>query len=166
MFKEPIYMVMSKIKDKPFFKWPKAIPSDPSRRDPDKFCPYQKDHIHMTKKCKSLKKILEDLVIKGHIQEFVKDFGDQKKMPSSQTRLVINVIHGVLDLAVVRNNAIRNNFQKVLMHWKAFPHIAMSIAAYKRPREGEPHQLSVLDKDLQSVETPPHPPPPQTKHWW
>lgn len=116
VFKEPIYMVMSKIKDKPFFKWPKAIPSDPSRRDPDKFCPYQKDHIHMTKKCKSLKKILEDLVIKGHIQEFVKDFGDQKKMPSSQTRLVINVIHGVLDLAVVRNNAIRNNFQKVLMH--------------------------------------------------
>lgn len=35
MFKEPIYKVLSNINDKPFFKWPKAMPSDPSRRDPE-----------------------------------------------------------------------------------------------------------------------------------
>lgn len=30
VFEEPIYNVMSKINDKPFFKWPKVMPSDPS----------------------------------------------------------------------------------------------------------------------------------------
>lgn len=43
MFTEPIYKVMRKIKDKSFFKWLKAMPSDPSRRDLDKYCSYHKE---------------------------------------------------------------------------------------------------------------------------
>lgn len=50
IFKEPIYEVMGKINDNPFLKWPKAMPSDPSRKDPDKLCSYRKDHGHMTEK--------------------------------------------------------------------------------------------------------------------
>lgn len=67
MFTELIYKVMSKIKDKSFFKCPKAMPFDPSRRDSDKYYSYHRDHGHITKKCKSLKFFLEDIVKKGHI---------------------------------------------------------------------------------------------------
>ena len=70
---------MSKINEKPFFKWPRAMPSDPSRRDPDKYCSYHKDHGHMTEKCKSLKFFLEDLVKKNLIPEFVKEAENHKK---------------------------------------------------------------------------------------
>lgn len=73
VFTEPIYKVISKIKEKPIFKWPKAMPSNPSRRDPDRYCSYHKDHGHMTEKCKFLKLFLEDLVEKGHIPMFVKE---------------------------------------------------------------------------------------------
>lgn len=85
VFTEHIYKVMSKIKDKQFFKWPKAIPSDPSRRDPDKYCSYYKDHGHMTKKCKLLKFFLEYLVKKSHIQGFVNMQATRKGIRSSQT---------------------------------------------------------------------------------
>ena len=45
VFTEPIYKVMSKIKEKSFFKWPRAMPSDPSRRDPDKYCSYHRTMV-------------------------------------------------------------------------------------------------------------------------
>lgn len=61
-----------KSKTNPFFKWPRAMPSNPSRRDLDKYCTYYKNHRHMTKKCKSLKLFLEDLVKKGLIPKFAK----------------------------------------------------------------------------------------------
>ena len=117
MFTEPIYKVMSKIKEKPFFKWLRAMPSDPSRRDPDKYCSYHKDHGHMTKKCKSLKFFLEDLLKKNLIPEFVKEVGSHKK-GAEQVEMaadveavrVINVIHGVLDSSSLSNKSIRNSF--------------------------------------------------------
>ena len=109
---------MSKIKDKPFFKCPKAMPSDPSRRDPDKYCSYNKDHGQMTEKCKSLKFFLEYLVRKGLIPEFVKEVGNHKKGTEQKeqatdidTVRVINIIHGVLDSASLTNKSIRNSFQ-------------------------------------------------------
>lgn len=70
---------MSKFKDKPFFKWPKVMPSNHSKRDPDKYCSYHKDHSHITKKCKSFNFFLKDLVKKGHIPEFVNEVGNHKK---------------------------------------------------------------------------------------
>lgn len=90
VFTEPIYKVMIKIKDKLFCKWPKAMPSDPSRRDPDKYGSYHKDHGHMTEMYKSLKLFLEDLVSKGHIPD--------------------DVIHGVLDLASLTKYTIQHSF--------------------------------------------------------
>lgn len=47
------------------------MPSDPSKRDPDKLCSYHKDHNHMTDEYKSFKFFLEDLVNKRHVKEFV-----------------------------------------------------------------------------------------------
>ena len=80
------------------------MPSDPSRKDPDKYCSYHKDHDHMTEKCNSLKFFLEDLVKKNLIPKFVKEVGSHKKGAEQvevatdvETVRVINVIHGVLD---------------------------------------------------------------------
>lgn len=70
---------MQKIQDKPFFNWPRAMPSDFSKRDSDKYYFYHKDHENMTEKCNFLKFFLEDLVKKGHIQKFMKEVTKQKK---------------------------------------------------------------------------------------
>ena len=43
MFQEPVYRVLEKIKNKPFFKWPNKIAGNPTRRNPSLYCQYHQD---------------------------------------------------------------------------------------------------------------------------
>ncbi|XP_023885973.2 uncharacterized protein LOC111998096 [Quercus suber] len=47
-FKEPVHMIVDKIKNEPYFKWPNKIGGDPSRRNQNLYCTYHKDKGHTT----------------------------------------------------------------------------------------------------------------------
>ena len=53
IFNKPIHKIMFEIKDKQFFKRPKPIGNDPSKRDETICCLYHKDHGHRTQNCKN-----------------------------------------------------------------------------------------------------------------
>jgi hypothetical protein len=48
VFNEPIYHIMTEIKNKTFFSWPTPLGGDPSKRDPNKYCSYYREKGHMT----------------------------------------------------------------------------------------------------------------------
>lgn len=100
---------MSEIQSKPFFKWPKQMGNESSKRDANLHCSYHKNHIHQTKNYKTLKQFLERLVEQGHLAEYVKLAGkgiDQGKLADGEVVVVqtnrlasgvIEVIHGITD---------------------------------------------------------------------
>ncbi len=67
VFKEPIYNIMEKIKNEPFFVWPPKLLGNPALRDGKLYCTYNKDMGHMTENCHMLKVHLEKLVSAGHL---------------------------------------------------------------------------------------------------
>ncbi|XP_028085048.1 uncharacterized protein LOC114286151 [Camellia sinensis] len=71
VFKEPIYRIMEKIKREPFFTWPPKMLGDPVWRNQKLRCTYHQDRRHMTQNCRALKQHLEDLVVVGHLQEYI-----------------------------------------------------------------------------------------------
>uniref|UniRef100_A0A2N9ESA7 RNase H type-1 domain-containing protein n=1 Tax=Fagus sylvatica TaxID=28930 RepID=A0A2N9ESA7_FAGSY len=73
IFNQPIYRIMGDIKNEPFFMWPAPLGGDPMRRDPNKYCSYHKEKGHMTEKCYTLKKHLEDLAKAGHLHHYISD---------------------------------------------------------------------------------------------
>ena len=54
LFKEPIYHILEKIKNEPYFKWPNKMGEDSSRRNQSLYCHYHQDRGHTTKDCKTL----------------------------------------------------------------------------------------------------------------
>jgi hypothetical protein len=70
IFSEPIYRIMAKIKNEPFFIWPTPLGGDPSKRDPNKYCSYHRDKGHMTERCYSLKQHLEELAKAGYLRRY------------------------------------------------------------------------------------------------
>ncbi|GFS38479.1 hypothetical protein Acr_00g0057730 [Actinidia rufa] len=71
VFKEPIYKLLPRIRDKPYFKKPEPIGGDPKRRNQRWRCSYYGEKWHKTENCKALKAFLEQLVNDGHLKEFV-----------------------------------------------------------------------------------------------
>ena len=68
---------MFEIQDKPFFKGPRQMGGDLSKRDANQRCSYHKDHGHRTENCKTLKQFLEKLVEQGHLANYVKKQGEE-----------------------------------------------------------------------------------------
>uniref|UniRef100_A0A2N9GEV7 Uncharacterized protein n=1 Tax=Fagus sylvatica TaxID=28930 RepID=A0A2N9GEV7_FAGSY len=73
VFNQPIYRIMGDIKNEPFFMWPAPLGGDPTRRDPNKYCSYHREKGHMTEKCFTLKKHLDDLAKAGHLRRYISD---------------------------------------------------------------------------------------------
>lgn len=70
-FNEPIYCILEKIKREPFFAWPPKMLGDPARRNQNLKCTYHQNKGHMTQNFQALKQHLEDLVVVGHLQEYI-----------------------------------------------------------------------------------------------
>ena len=49
LFKEPMYQILEKIKNEPFFKWPNRMSGDPSKRNESFYCHYHWDRGHNTR---------------------------------------------------------------------------------------------------------------------
>ena len=102
-FREPMHKIVNRIKNKPFFRWPKKMGEDPSRRNQNLYCTYHRDKGHTTKQCRVLKDHLGQLVKAGHLKEFIVEFGNrgarlgdqQKGNPFLPPLGVINFIHAV-----------------------------------------------------------------------
>ena len=43
MFKETVHRIINWIKNKPYFRWPKKMGGDPSRRNHNLYCTYHRD---------------------------------------------------------------------------------------------------------------------------
>ena len=47
-FKEPVHRILDRIKHEPYFRWPKKMEGDPSRRNQNLYCTYHRDKGHTT----------------------------------------------------------------------------------------------------------------------
>ena len=80
IFRDPIYKILIQIKDKPYFKRPPKMVSDPGRRNPNLWCSYHRENGHLTENCQMLKQHLEDLVKEGHLKQFLADEHAKKSL--------------------------------------------------------------------------------------
>ncbi|GFZ14402.1 hypothetical protein Acr_24g0005920 [Actinidia rufa] len=71
IFKEPIYKLLAKIRDKPYFKKLEPMGGDLKRRNQRWKCSYHGEKGHKIKNCKTLEAFLEQLVRDEHLKEFV-----------------------------------------------------------------------------------------------
>ena len=113
IFKGPIYKILTRIKDKPYFKRPLKMVSDPGHRNPNLWCSYHRENGHLMENCRMLKQHLEDLVKECHLKEYVGDERAKKgpegsnwkgeKNPGEDKALigVIDVVYGAINLAEV-----------------------------------------------------------------
>ena len=60
------------IKDELSLKWPKPLSSSSRKQDLKKYCRFHKDHGHYTDECRDLKEQIEELILRGKLQKFVK----------------------------------------------------------------------------------------------
>ena len=71
LFKEPIYQILEKIKNKPYFKWPNKMGGDPSKRNQSFYCHYHQEKGHTTEDCRTLRDHLDQLVKAGKLSQFL-----------------------------------------------------------------------------------------------
>ena len=92
---------MEKIKNEPYFKWPKRMSGEPSRHNQSLHCQYHQERGHTTEDCRTLWNHLEQLVKEGKLQQFLyrpNKQGDKSKSrawgntPSRPPLGTINVI--------------------------------------------------------------------------
>ncbi|GFZ21762.1 hypothetical protein Acr_29g0009240 [Actinidia rufa] len=71
VFKEPIYKLLARIRDKPYFKKPEPMGGDPKRQNQHWRCSYHGEKGLKIENYRALKAFLEQLVHDGHLKEFV-----------------------------------------------------------------------------------------------
>ena len=67
VFREPLHVIMEKIKHEPFFQWPNRMAGDPSKRNQNLYCAYHQEPGHVTDECRNLKNYLDRLVREGKL---------------------------------------------------------------------------------------------------
>ena len=71
LFKKPIYHILEKIKNGPYFKWPNKIGGDPYRRNQNLYCHYHQDRGHITENYRTLRDHLGQLTRVGKLDQFL-----------------------------------------------------------------------------------------------
>ena len=67
IFKEPIYKLLTQIRDKPYLKKLEPMGRDPQKRNQWWKCSYHEERGHKTDNCRALKVFLDQLVRDGHL---------------------------------------------------------------------------------------------------
>ena len=70
----PINKILIQIKDEYYLKWPRPLHSSPHIHNKNKYCHFHKDHGHYTQDCRDLKEQIEELIQKGKLQKYVKNW--------------------------------------------------------------------------------------------
>uniref|UniRef100_A0A2N9I550 Uncharacterized protein n=1 Tax=Fagus sylvatica TaxID=28930 RepID=A0A2N9I550_FAGSY len=153
---------MGDIKNEPFFMWPAPLGGDPTRRDPNKYCSYHIEKGHMTEKCYTLKKHLEDLAKAGHLHRYISD-GQRQHYHEGLTTAhntkpaarVIETIH------TSRSNGqsydrLKSDLKKA-QHLREVFQVSEGSVMSKKSRMDFPRneqQIFFSDEDLRNVQTP------------
>ena len=74
------------------FEWPLPLRGDPKGRDKSRLCEYHKDVGHRSNSCFLLQCLLNYLVSKGHLQEYVESLAPNGPPLSTIQRSVIGTI--------------------------------------------------------------------------
>jgi hypothetical protein len=167
VFKEPIYRILEKIKEEPFFVWPPKLPGDPATRSQRPMCHYHRERGHLTENCYKFKSHLDQLVSDGHLREYVNfSLTEQEKTkqsadrPGSSGTAPTGVIHVILSLVFtpIGTASYRSYLQKASHLRQSY---GISDSAHLVPRLcSEAHVSSVngtisfSDSDLHDVQLP------------
>ena len=167
VFKEPIYRILEKIKEQPFFIWPPKLQSDPTVRKHRPMCSYHRERGHLTEDCYKFKCLLERLVSKGHVSEYVNPnltkqtkVGQSNDLPRGSGTAPTGVIHVILSpLCTSLSPASYRSDLRKAFHLRQS--IGISDSAHLVPRLClEAHGSSVngtisfSDSDLHDVQLP------------
>ena len=68
----PVDKILAQIKDEHYLKWPRPLHSSPNVPDKKKSCRFHKNHGHYIEDCWGLKEQIEELILKGKLQKYVK----------------------------------------------------------------------------------------------
>ena len=71
VFKKPIYRVLEKIKNEPYFKWPNRMGGDPTKRNQNLYYQYHQDLGYTTEDCRTLQAFLDHLIKVGKLKQFL-----------------------------------------------------------------------------------------------
>ncbi|KAK3041005.1 hypothetical protein RJ639_026717 [Escallonia herrerae] len=144
--------ILNQIKSQNILKWPKPIRMPTDIRDAQLYCHFHKDHGHTTEECKVLQREIENLIVKGHLKQFVKANerqggwrgGSQRRHKESVPKdpPVINTISGGLSARETSKSAQKAYARQV--------NLTQGPAKCPRP----PTTISFDDTDLEEVITP------------
>lgn len=135
--------------------------SDPGRRNPNLWCPYHREHGHLTEDCRMLKQHFEDLVKEGHLKEYVED-SRVRATPGSLTRKelrsdqqkekpvgVIDVVHGTTDPSEVAAGSVRQQRKMVAHLREVYRATTQPRMVHAGGRKNE--KITFTDEDLLDV---------------
>ena len=71
LFKKPVYHILEKIKNEPYFKWPNRMGGDLSRRNQSLYFHYHQDRGHITEDCRTLRDQLNQLARARKLNRFL-----------------------------------------------------------------------------------------------
>lgn len=86
VFKEPIYRVLEKIKNEPYFKWPNRMGGDPIKRNQNLYCQYHQDRGHTIEDCRTLQAFLDQLIKASKLKQFLQQPASQGGQPEVGTQ--------------------------------------------------------------------------------
>ena len=82
VFREPVYQVLEKIKNEPYFRWPNKMARESTKRNQNLYCQYHQDHGHTTENCRNLWNYLDQLVREGKLRHLLHhSSGHQNQAP-------------------------------------------------------------------------------------
>ena len=84
------------IKDELSLKWPKPLSSSSRKRDLKKYCRFHKDHGHYTDECRDLKEQIEELILKGKLQKFVKKDHQSQLKEEDKSMTTIKMLNEII----------------------------------------------------------------------
>ena len=167
VFKEPIYRILEKIKEEPFFVRPQKLLGDPAARNHKPMCHYHHERGHPTENCHMFKSHLDQLVSDGHLSEYVNhSLTEQEKMkknidrPGNPGTAPTGVIHVILSslCTPIGTASYRSDLQKAFHLRQSYE---ISDSAHMVPRLcSEAHvssdngTISFSDRDLHDVQLP------------
>ncbi|XP_028117257.1 uncharacterized protein LOC114314927 [Camellia sinensis] len=158
VFKIPIYCILSEIRSEPFVRWPAKLRSTQRGFNSRYRCTFHEEREHRTEDCLPLKQHLEELVVAGHLDQYID--GGMKATPLGQTKPnglvtldaapqgVINVIHGIIEPTRVCE---LGGMIKKAEHMREVLSVQLAM---KKGKTKEKYILTFSSKDSERVQVP------------
>jgi hypothetical protein len=152
-FKEPIFRILPQIKDKPYFVWPTKMGGDPIFKESKPFCTYHREKAHLTENCRNYKAFLEELVLDGHLRQFIDSTKHQQQrehVPKPKAPVgTIDVIHSYSWADNLRAET------RTAAHLREVFQVSKGITpVLKRLKKETMEEIIFTDRDLEGVQLP------------